>query len=114
MWTTKSESNCEPMQETQAGVWSKAGQRETRSHDRMAGQTETAAETPARHGKPHSGRSDRMKHRMVCTSNAEYEDGASHCRVCGYVRTGDEALCSMPVDENCPDQTISDEAAQRK
>jgi len=55
-----------------------------------------------------------MKHRMVCTSNAEYEDGASHCRVCGYVRTGDEALCSMPVDENCPDQTISDEAAQRK
>ena len=55
-----------------------------------------------------------MKHRMVCTSNEEYEDSASHCLVCEYVHTGDDALCNIPVDENCPGQTTVDEAAQRQ
>ena len=43
-----------------------------------------------------------MKHEMVCTSNEEYEDGASHCRVCGFIRTGDEALCNIPIKDDCP------------
>ena len=43
-----------------------------------------------------------MKHEMVVTSQDEYEAGASHCRVCGYVRTGADAVNHIPIPENCP------------
>jgi len=43
-----------------------------------------------------------MKHIMVCTSHEEYEDSASHCQVCGFIRTGDDVLCNIPLKEDCP------------
>jgi len=48
-----------------------------------------------------------MKHEMVVTTNWEYEHNESHCRVCGYVRTGADVVNHIPIPENCPGEAAN-------
>ena len=43
-----------------------------------------------------------MKHKMVCTSQDEYDNSTSHCHICGFVHTGDDAIHNIPLEDNCP------------